>query len=90
MATKPRTGIPGVPGLSKVVNKNAWGDAKATERYGGGTKTFPPPKDQSAPQFKEDAQGPNYRNEVPVDSWLRGANEDATTKPNFDHSKSRR
>jgi hypothetical protein len=71
-----RTGIPGVAGLSKVVNQNAWGDAKAVERgYGSGTRTFSPPKDMSQPQDPVDKQGPGYRNEVPASSWLRGGGE---------------
>jgi hypothetical protein len=69
---KCRTGIPGVAGLSKVVNSNAWGDAKANQRYGGGARTFPAPKDVHGPQSPEDKQGPDYRNEVPASSWLRG------------------
>jgi hypothetical protein len=72
---KCRTGIPGVPGLSKVVSESAWGEAKATERYGGTTRTFAPPKDVHAPQKLGDAnnlQGPGYDNSVPVSSWLRG------------------
>jgi len=81
--TKPRTGIPDVPGLSKVVNKSAWGESKATERYGGTTRTFPPPKDRHAPQDPVDKHGPGYENDTP-NNWLRGANQDATTKPNFD------
>jgi hypothetical protein len=38
-------------------------------------------------QCPEDQQAPGYDNEVPVKSWLRGGNEDATKMPNFDHSK---
>jgi hypothetical protein len=73
---KARTGIPGVPGLSKVVNQNAWGDAKAVERgYGSGTRTFPSPKDVHGPQDPVDKHGPGYDNEVPVSSWLRGGSE---------------
>jgi hypothetical protein len=81
---KARTGIPGVPGLGKVVNRNAWGEAKATERYGGGTRTFPPPEDRHAPERlgnDNNLQGPNYRNDTP-DDWLRGNS--AEDKPNFD------
>jgi hypothetical protein len=50
--TKPRTGIPGITGLSKVVNSNAWGEAKALERtkpYGGLKQQDTRPPDQSAP-----------------------------------------
>src|SRR5262245_28050696 len=87
-ADKCRTGIPGVPGLSKVVNKSAWGESKATERYGGTTRTFPPPEDKHAPQRLGDPnnlQGPNYNNDVNADSWLRGGGaKGAEGNPNFD------
>jgi hypothetical protein len=76
-----RTGIPGVPGLSKVVNEAAWGESKATERYNGGTRTFPPPKDRHAPQRLSDdnnLQGNYYSNATPND-WRRGNG----MKPNF-------
>ena len=82
---KTRTGIPGVTGLGKVVNEAAWGESKATERYGGGTRTFPPPKDQSHPQRLGDSnnlQGPGYSNDHPND-WVRGNG----MKPNFDRGK---
>jgi hypothetical protein len=78
---KCRTGIPGVPGLSKVVSESAWGEAKATERYGGTTRTFAPPEDRHAPQKLGDAnnlQGKNYSNMTPND-WRRGNG----MKPNF-------
>src|SRR5262245_32654979 len=87
-ADKCRTGIPGVAGLGKVVNSNAWGDAKATERYGGGTKTFAPPKDVHAPQKLGDGnnlQGPNYRNMTSND-WRRGNGMKPTFVPGY-HGK---
>jgi hypothetical protein len=88
---KTRTGIPGVPGLSKVVNRNAWGEAKALERTkdygGGGTRTFPPPEDVHAPQRLGDKNNlqdnPTYRNDTP-NNWLRGAGGSAEGKPSFD------
>lgn len=41
------------------------------------------------PQSLEDMRdGATYYNDHPND-WVRGAGEDATRKPNFDHSKSR-
>jgi len=49
MKEKYRTGIPGVPGLSKVTNASEWGERTATERYGGTTRTFPAPEDVHAP-----------------------------------------
>ena len=92
MASKPRTGIPGVSGLGKVVNASAWGEATATERYGGTTQTFPSPPVANKPQKLGDSnnlQGPKYDNIVPSDSWLRGGGGSAEGKPNFDHSKRR-
>jgi hypothetical protein len=69
----------------KAVNKSLWGERKAVERYGGAQYKdgAPPPKDVSGPQRLGDPnnlQGPGYRNDHPND-WVRGANEDATTKP---------
>jgi hypothetical protein len=49
MAMKTRDTIPG-SGLGRVLNQEAWGESAATARYGGGTKTFPPPEDRSGPQ----------------------------------------
>jgi hypothetical protein len=81
---KPRTGIPDAPGLSKVVNRSAWGEQKATERYGGGTRTFPPPSDQpQKPQDPVNKHGPQYDNDV-ANNWLRGAGQSAEGKPGFD------
>jgi hypothetical protein len=91
--TKPRTGIPGVSGLSKVVNASAWGEATATERYGGTTRTFPSPEIANKPQKLGDPnnlQGPKYDNIVDSNSWLRGGgSKQAEGKVNFDHSKKR-
>jgi len=92
--TKPRTGIPGVPGLSKVVNRSAWGEQKATERYGGTTKTFPSPEIANKPQRLGDPNNlqdlPRYDNIVPSNSWLRGGGKSqAEGKPGFDHSRKR-
>jgi hypothetical protein len=84
MATKPRTGIPDAPGLSKVVNASAWGESKALERtrdYGGLKQTNTRPPDQSEPQFRQDGRGPDYLN-VHANDWVRGNS--ATDKPNFD------
>lgn len=39
---------------------------------------------EEAPQFKEDQRAPGYSNVTP-ESWITGKNEDATTKPSFDH-----
>jgi hypothetical protein len=79
---KARDTIPG-SGLGKVLNKEAWGAAKATERYGGGLKVHQPPADQSGPQRLGDPnnlQGPKYHNDTPND-WRRGAG--AEDKPGY-------
>src|SRR5262245_3100335 len=86
---KCRTGIPGVPGLGKVVNQTAWGEQTATERYGGTTQTFPPPKNQSMPQFKQDQCLDKTYNDVPENSWLRGGSQGGEGKPKFEHSRKR-
>lgn len=39
--------------------------------------------DQQENQFPEDQDGPGYDNDTP-ESWVTGANENATTKPGFD------
>jgi hypothetical protein len=81
---KCRTGIPGIAGLSKVVNSNAWGESKALERtrdYGGLKQTNKRPPDQSEPQFRQDSRGPDWADDVQND-WRRGNS--ATDKPNFD------
>src|SRR5262249_29594614 len=90
--TKPRTGIPGVPGLGNVVNESAYGVAKAEERYGKsdyptGSRGAPSPPIRNKPQRLGDPnnlQGPKYDNIVPSDSWLRGGgSKQAEGKPNF-------
>jgi len=91
---KTRTGIPGHSGLGKVVNESAWGESKATERYGGTTRTFPPPEVQNKPQRLGDKNNlqdlPKYDNIVPSNSWLRGGGGNAAEgKPDFDRSKRR-
>jgi len=44
---------------------------------------------EEAPQDECDKRGPDYDNLTPQ-SWITGRNEDATTKPGFDHSQKRR
>ena len=93
MVTKPRTGIPGVPGLSKVVNRSAWGEQAATERYGGDTR-YPDMSygsgNQNKPQKLGDPnnqQGNYYDNDV-RNSWLRGGGPNqAAGKPYFDFNR---
>jgi len=85
MKEKYRTGIPGVPGLGKVTNASEWGERTATERYGGGTQTFPPPEDVHAPQKlgdRNNQQDSNYNNDA--SGWVRAPNESAESKPGFD------
>ena len=78
---KARSNIPG-SGLGRVYNSDAWGEQKATERYGGGTKTYQPPADQSAPQFRQDQCADKTYNDHKND-WVRGANQDATKRPGY-------
>jgi hypothetical protein len=76
------------PDLSKyrkgTPNAEVWGRDTARQRYGNldyANKAPPPAKDMSKPQDPIDRRGPanDHRND-----WVRGANEDATTKPGFD------
>jgi hypothetical protein len=84
---KARTGIPDAGSkLKGVTNAEEWGARKAVERYGQGVRTFPPPKDASAPQDPMDKRGPDT-GEVNPNSWLRGGHESSEQMPNFDHSK---
>ncbi len=43
---------------------------------------MPKAPEKATPQDPEDKHGPDYDNDTP-NNWLRGANEDATTKPGF-------
>src|SRR5262245_40746854 len=70
----------------KVEETEKWGASKARERYGRLPQVDMKPKDMSEPQFPEDKRGPDWQDDAP-NTWVRGANEDATTKPGFDHSK---
>jgi len=45
---------PDTAALHRVVNKDAWGESQATQRYGAKTETFPAAKDAHAPQQRED------------------------------------
>ena len=89
--TKPRTGIPGVPGLGNVVNESAYGVAKAEERYGKSdypmSSPAPSPPIRNKPQRLGDQnnlQGPKYDNIVDPNSWLRGGGPNqAEGKRNF-------
>jgi|SRR5262245_29735584 len=83
---KGRVGIPGHKELGPILNESAHGEMVASRRYGHGTQTFPPPEDPASPQRLGDdsnLQGNRYGNNTRP-GWLRGSNEDATTKENFD------
>jgi hypothetical protein len=80
---KTRTGIPG-SGLGPVVNRSAWSEKTATERYGGSTKTFPAPKDACYPQRLGDdnnLQGP--RSLIDPSDWRRGGGGTAENRPGY-------
>jgi hypothetical protein len=86
---KARNTIPG-SGLGRVLNSEAWGAAKAVERYGVPRSPDMRPPDASRPQRLGDSdnlQGPGYRNDAPND-WKRGFGkggiESAEGLPNFD------
>lgn len=51
-----------------------------------GSAPTPPGTDQ--PQFREDQQAPDYNNNA--SGWVRGAGENAESKPGFDRSKAGR
>src|SRR5262249_20663929 len=77
----------------KVEEAEKWGRDTARSRYGAPQyfNGAPAPKDQHGPQRLGDPnnlQGNYYSNDCRND-WRRGAHEDATTKPNFDHGKKR-
>jgi hypothetical protein len=64
---------------------------KAMQRAGVGPDYLDPaanPRSEQAPQMPEDKHMPNYNNDTP-NSWLRGRNESAEGKPNFDRMQSR-
>ena len=73
-------------GVGRVSNESAWGEQKATDRYGGGTRTYGPQnEDASFPQKLGDRnnlpRSTNY-NDTP-NNWLRGAGESAEQKPGY-------
>jgi hypothetical protein len=73
--------------LSRVTNKDEWGERTATERYKLGTTRIAPPKDVHAPQKLGDAnnlQDKGYDNDVPESSWLRGGGKAGEGKPGYD------
>jgi len=86
--SKPRTGIPGVPGLGGVVNESAHGEAMATKRYGGGTRhpdIRTGDETGTEPQRAGDVnnlQSPGYKNDCRND-WRRAAGESAEQKPGY-------
>lgn len=76
----------------RTASEDTWGRNTARERYGAGFNPSPnmrPSDSLQKPQCPEDQHGPGYSNPTP-ENWLRGANEDATTKPGFDRSKGRK
>lgn len=83
---KARTGIPDAPGLGRVVNEMAHGEAKATERYGGSTRTFPAPPERSKPQDCGDSWGTNEqgpRSLLSPDDWRRGGGQGGESRPGY-------
>jgi hypothetical protein len=62
----------------KVQETEKWGRSAAVRRYGTLDQPNTKVKSASQPQDSIDRRAPNYRNEVPVDSWLRGGSEKGT------------
>ena len=67
--------------------KNKYSDQISTPKGSGPSGTMNQ-KSEEGPQAECDQRGPGYDNKTPQ-SWITGANEDATTKPGFDHSPPR-
>ena len=67
--------------------RNKYSDQISTPK-GSGPKGVMDQTSEEAPQCPEDARAPGYDNNHKMD-WIRGANEDATTMPHFDHSPPR-
>ncbi len=67
----------------KIQETEKWGRSAAVRRYGELKQSDMGPPDRSMPQDPEAKRGPNWADDHPND-WIRGANEDATTMPNFD------
>jgi hypothetical protein len=90
---KHNSGIYASEGVKGAVEQSKWGWAKARERYGSPRQEDMRPKDQSQPQRLGDSGNlTDTRHGYPSDSrmdWKRGANEDATTMPNFDKRRGR-
>jgi hypothetical protein len=81
---KCRTGIPGVKGLGGVTNESEWGERTATQRYGGGTRTYGPPREQSLPQElgdRNNLQGP--RSVIDPNDWRRAGGGTAENRPDY-------
>ena len=74
--------------MSRKVDE--WGDRGrdiARQRYGEPTARIPRPSESSEPQDKLSRRAGDGT--VPQ-SWVTGRGEDATAKPNFDHSADRK
>ena len=81
--------------IDRSGSKSRQGSGPAEKRYGdlmrmnqADIKVTMNQKSEEAPQHPENKRGPDYDNRPPQ-SWITGKNEDATTKPYFDHSPKR-
>lgn|SRR5262249_17505475 len=75
-----------IAGVGRVANESAWGEQKATDRYGGSTRTFPAPPDYSKPQDCGDSWGTNEqgpRSLISPDDWRRGGGQGGESRPNY-------
>src|SRR5262249_42692624 len=80
---KCRTGIPG-SGLGPVVNRTAWGETKAVERYGVPRSPNMIPEDACYPQKLGDPnnlQGP--RSGIDPSDWRRGGGQGGESRPGY-------
>jgi len=81
---KTRTGIPGHPKLKGVTNSAAWGEAKATDRYGHGTKVHNEPAKGLGPYHPQAPTDkpvdPNYND---ASGWVRAPGSNAEGRPGY-------
>ena len=87
MKTNSDISKPNMGALSRVTNREEWGERTATERYKLGTTRIAAPKDEHAPQKlgdRNNQQDGAYHNDVNEGSWLRGGGRAGEGKPGYD------
>ena len=76
--------------LRSATNVQEWGERTASERYGGGTKTFAGEAKglgPHGPQHPENKHDKGYDNDVSESSWLRGGGKQGEGKPEYQKTK---